>query len=401
MRSAFTFLCLMIATRRRSALALSLFCLLLQIPSETARAQQSGGQVFWIGGYGPGIYASSLGADGSMAQPRLVAKQPKASFFAVHPKLPVLYAVTETATSDQQRAASLAAYAFDRAQYQAGNFTDMKLISSERVQGDGPCHVTLDSTGRFAVVANYGSGSVSMFPIRPDGSLDPECSTINHRGNGPNTARQQGPHAHCSMVDPTDRWVLVADLGLDQVLIYQLDTQNRKLIPGPQPSFKLAAGAGPRHLAFHPNGKSVYIINEMGMTLTSASWDSETGKLTEIATVATVPEKEILPSWSTAEVLVHPSGRFVYGSNRGHDTIALFAVSPKDSAAARIENFPTLGKIPRNFRIDPAGQFLLAENQESNTIHSFTIDRGTGFLKPTGHSIAAEKPACIKFMPAP
>jgi 6-phosphogluconolactonase len=203
------------------------------------------------------------------------------------------------------------------------------------------------------------------------------------------------------MVDPTNQWVLVADLGLDQVLVYKLDAPNKQLLPSPHPFLKLDGGAGPRHIAFHPDGKFLYVINEMGMTLTSASWDAQEGKLTQISTVRTVPEEEIQASWSTAEVLVHPSGRFVYGSNRGHDTIALFAISPQNGGATRIENFSTLGKIPRNFRIDPAGQFLLAENQESNTIHSFTIDRGTGFLKPTGHSISTEKPACIKFMTTP
>jgi len=372
----------------------------------SALAQQSAdqpktNQVFWIGGYGPGIYASRLNTDGSMAKPRLVATQAKPSFFALHPKLDVLYVVTETAIDDKQRAASLAAYQFDRAAYQAGDLPDLKLLNIERVQGNGPCHVTVDTQGKFAVVANYGSGSVSLFPIQASGGLEPESSTIQHQGSGPNSARQKGPHAHCSMVDPTNQWVLVADLGLDQVLVYRLDPQNKKLVPGPNPFLKLAGGAGPRHIAFHPDGKLLYVINEMGMTLTSASWDAQTGKLTEIATVKTVPEEQLQPSWSTAEVLVHPTGRFVYGSNRGHDTIALFAISPQTGAATRIENFSTLGKIPRNFRIDPTGQFLLAENQESNTIHSFAIDRGTGFLKPTGHSISTEKPACIKFMTTP
>lgn len=359
------------------------------------------GKVFWIGGYGPGIYASRLGTDGSMAPPKLVATQAKASFFATHPRLDVLYVVTETAIGDKQRAASLAAYQFDRTAYQAGELPDLKLLNVQPVQGNGPCHVTLDGQGRFAVVANYGSGSVSLFPIQSNGSLEPESSTMEHRGSGPNNARQQGPHAHCSMVDPTDRWVLVADLGLDQVLVYQLDAQNKKLVPGPNPFLKLSGGSGPRHIAFHPNGKILYVINEMGMTLTSATWEAETGKLTEIATVRTVAEEPLQGGWSTAEVLVHPSGRFVYGSNRGHDTIALFAISPQTGAAARIENFSTLGKTPRNFRLDPAGQFLLAENQDSNTIHSFAIDRATGFLKPTGHSISTEKPACIKFMTKP
>lgn len=359
---------------------------------------RSAAQTFWIGGYGPGIYASRLNADGSMAEPKLVAKQTRASFFVLHPKLDVLYAVAESAINDTERAASLAAYAFDRAAYEKGDLADLKLINVERVQGNGPCHVTLDSQGRFAVVANYGSGSVSLFPIRADGGLNEESSTLQHQGSGPNQARQEKPHAHCSMVDPTDRWVLVSDLGADKVFVYQLDPQAKRLVPGPNPSFDLAPGSGPRHLSFHPNGKNVYVINELNMTLTSAAWDPQVGKLTELQTVRTVGESSLQGGWSTAEVLVHPSGRFVYGSNRGHNTIALFAVGPKDGAAVRVENFSTLGKTPRNFRIDSTGAYLLAENQDSDTIHSFRIDSATGFLKPTGHSISAQKPACIKFM---
>jgi 6-phosphogluconolactonase len=373
-----------------------------------AKESRSAAQTFWIGGYGPGIYASRLNPDGSMVEPKLVAKQTRASFFVLHPKLDVLYAVAESAINDPGnkeagnkdlgRAASLVAYAFDRAAYERGELADLKLINVERVQGNGPCHVTLDSQGRFAVVANYGSGSVSLFPIRADGGLYEESSTLQHQGSGPNQARQEKPHAHCSMVDPTDRWVLVSDLGADKVFVYQLDSQSKRLVPGSNPSFDLAPGSGPRHLSFHPNGKNVYVINELNMTSTSAAWDAQVGKLTEIQTVRTVGESSLQGSWSTAEVLVHPSGRFVYGSNRGHDTIALFAVGPKDGAAVRVENFSTLGKTPRNFRIDSTGVYLLAENQDSDTIHSFRIDSATGFLKPTGHSISAQKPACIKFM---
>lgn len=373
-----------------------------------SKESSSAAQTFWIGGYGPGIYASRLNPDGSMVEPKLVAKQTRASFFVLHPKLDVLYAVAESAINDPGkqdagnkdpgRAASLVAYAFDRAAYERGELADLKLINVERVQGNGPCHVTLDSQGRFAVVANYGSGSVSLFPIRADGGLYEESSTLQHQGSGPNQARQEKPHAHCSMVDPTDRWVLVSDLGADKVFVYQLDSQSKRLVPGPNPSFDLAPGSGPRHLSFHPNGKNVYVINELNMTLTSAAWDAQVGKLTEIQTVRTVGESSLQGSWSTAEVLVHPSGRFVYGSNRGHDTIALFAVGPKDGAAVRVENFSTLGKTPRNFRMDSTGVYLLAENQDSDTIHSFRIDSATGFLKPTGHSISAQKPACIKFM---
>jgi len=369
--------------------------------AESQATAQAKEQVFWIGGYGPGIYASRLKADGSMVEPKLVAKQPKASFFALNPRKDVLYVVTESAIDDQQRAASLAAYRFDRAAYERGEMPELSLINIERVQGNGPCHVTVDRQGRFAVVSNYGSGSVSLLPIREDGGLELESSTIQHQGTGPNTARQEKPHAHCAQIDPTNQWVLVADLGVDRVFVYQLDAESKKLKPSNNPFLSLAGGSGPRHLSFHPDGKSLYIINELNMTLTSAAWDPQIGKLTEIRTVRTVAEDPLQAGWSTAEVLVHPSGRFVYGSNRGHNTIALFAINPKDNSATRIENFSTLGRTPRNFRLDPSGSFLLAENQDSDTVVAFRIDSATGFLKPTGHVVSAEKPACIKFLEPP
>ncbi|MBU6239939.1 MAG: beta-propeller fold lactonase family protein, partial [Planctomycetes bacterium] len=169
-------------------------------------------------------------------------------------------------------------------------------------------------------------------------------------------------------------------------------------VPGPQPFLDLPPGSGPRHLAFHPSGAFVFIINELAMTMTAASWNAETGQMAIINTESTIPEGKPVPGGSTAEVLVHPSGRFVYGSNRGPNTIALFAIDPNNGRIRRIENFDTLGKIPRNFRISPDGGLLLAENQESNSIFSFRIDTGTGFLKPTGYSISTPKPACIKFL---
>jgi 6-phosphogluconolactonase len=359
------------------------------------------GQVFWVGGYGPGIYASRLNPDGSMVEPKLVATQSNPSFMALHPTRDVLYCVTETMQEDPAQVAAIVAYAFDRRAYLDGSMPELKRISVERVNGDVPCHVVIDSEGRFAIVANYISGSVSMFPIQDDGSLQKECFTVQHQGSGPNAARQKGPHAHCSAIDPTNRWVLVADLGIDKVLVYALDATKQTLPPSQHPELVLPPGSGPRHIAFHPSGKFVYIINELGMTLTAAKWDGESGKLETLSNESTVPEGKPSDGWSTAEVLVHPSGRFVYGSNRGHHTIALFSIHQTAGTAKRIENFDTLGKTPRNFRIDPKGQFLLAENQDSNTIHSFRIDSGTGILKPTGHTIRTEKPACIKFLLEP
>lgn len=359
-------------------------------------------QVFWIGGYGPGIYASRLQPNGAMDPPQLVFEQPNPSFFAIHPTLNVMYAVAETARSvDKQgpkQRPALAAYQFDGSAYASGELSPLKRISLEPVNGDGPCHVTVDREGKWAVVANYSSGSVSLFPIQADGSLQPESHALSHQGSGPNASRQQGAHAHCAMFDPSNRYVMVADLGIDRVLIYRIDPTKKQLVPGPQPFLELPPGSGPRHLAFHPTGTFAFIINELAMTMTAASWNAETGQMAILNTESTIPEGQPVPGGSTAEVLVHPSGRFVYGSNRGPNTIALFAIDPKSGRIERIENFDTLGKIPRNFRIAPDGNLLIAENQESNSIFSFRIDTGTGFLKPTGYSISTPKPACIKFL---
>ncbi|MCU0706809.1 MAG: lactonase family protein [Pirellula sp.] len=355
-------------------------------------------QVFWIGGYGPGIYASRLQANGSMDKPQLVAEQPNPSFFALHPTLDVLYVVTETGRNDAKQSAALAAYRFDRKAYDQGQSPALERLSLEKVNGDVPCHVAIDREGQWAVVSNYTSGSVSLFPIRADGVLQPESHTVQHQGTGPNAARQKEPHAHCAAFDPTNRFVLVADLGIDRVMIYQIDSNTKKLVPGPQAYLEMPPGSGPRHIAFHPSGAFFFVINELAMTMSAATWNSETGQAEIVNTESTIPEGKAVPGGSTAEVLVHPSGRFVYGSNRGPNTIALFTIDPKTGRIRRIENFDTLGKIPRNFRIAPQGTFLIAENQESDSIYSFRIDTGTGFLKPTGFSISTPKPACIKFM---
>jgi 6-phosphogluconolactonase len=371
---------------------LVLFLMLCECPMATA-------QVFWIGGYGPGIYASRLEPNGALAKPQLVAEQTNPSFFALHPTLDVMYVVSETTRNDAKSPASLVSYAFDRTGYSQGKSPKLTRMQSEKVNGDVPCHIAIDKDGKWGVVSNYTSGSVSLFPLGPDGSLQKECHTVQHQGSGPDPGRQKEAHAHCAAFDPSNRWVLVADLGIDRVMVYQIDAATRTLVPGPNPYLQLPAGSGPRHIAFHPSGRFVFIINELAMTLTAATWDSESGKLEIITTQSTTPEGKAVPGGSTAEVLVHPSGRFIYGSNRGANTLALFAIDPNTGGIARIDNFDTLGKTPRNFRIAPEGKLLLAENQESDSVFSFRIDTGTGLLKPTGYSLQVSKPACIKFLP--
>lgn len=355
-------------------------------------------QSFLIGGYGDGIYSSSLDSTGKMSEPKLAVKQRNPSFFAFHPKLDVLYSISESPRTDAGSPAAIAAYSFDRAQAASGGSLSLKLLNLQKIDGDGPCHVVVDAKGEFLAVANYGSGSALLLPIDERGALKPASSVVQHSGKSADPKRQDKAHAHCSFWDPTNRYLFVSDLGLDKIFVYDFDRSLGGLKPAKHPSFSLAPGSGPRHLAIHQNGRWVYIINELNMTLTAAAWDATEGKLTEIHTVSTLPVDAEGDNFSTAEVLVHPSGRFVYGSNRGHHTIASFRVDPSTGKLTPIGHTPTGGKTPRNFRITPKGDFLLAENQQSDSVHSFRIDESTGELKPTGFSIAAPAPACIKFL---
>ncbi|MCB1077771.1 MAG: lactonase family protein, partial [Verrucomicrobiae bacterium] len=218
-----------------------------------------------------------------------------------------------------------------------------------------------------------------------------------------NPQRQKGPYAHSIVVSPDNRFALAADLGIDKVLIYQLDPKTAQLTPNiSQASASLPPGSGPRHFAIHPNGKWAWIINEMALTLTGFAYDSDAGRLTEIQSISTVPDSDRdQKGLSTAEVQVHPSGNFVYGSNRGHHSIAVFRVNAESGQLTWVENAPIHGKTPRNFGIDPSGRWLLAAGQDSDTITVFSIDPSTGALTFTGQEIAVGTPVCVKFLPLP
>jgi 6-phosphogluconolactonase len=352
-------------------------------------------QPFFIGGYGEGIYLSNLEASGAMATPVLVARQANPSFFCIHPKLDVLYVVTETMRQDEANPAVVVAYQFDRGAIQRGESPSLKMLNSRRVDGDIPCHIAIDSSGQTIVISNYINGSVVAFTVDRDGSLGPEASNIVHEL----VDGKKASNAHCSAIAPGDGWVLVADLGLDRVFVYSLEPETGKLTASDHPFLRLPDGSGPRHLSFHPNGKTVYIINETNLTMTSAWWDGNAGELSLINTVSTLPDDTSnVSGFSTAEVLVHPSGRFVFGSNRGHDSIVTMRVDPNTGSISRLRNTPTMGKTPRNFRLSPCGKMLLAENQGSDSVFSFRIDEETGQLTPTGHSISVPAPACIRFI---
>jgi 6-phosphogluconolactonase len=250
------------------------------------------------------------------------------------------------------------------------------------------------------MVANYRGGSVAALAIRDDGGLEPPTSVIQHRGSSVHPKRQQGPHAHSINPDPTNRLAVAADLGLDQLRFYQLDPANAELQPARPPAVSLPPGSGPRHLAYAPDGRSCYVINELLSTIAVFRVEGESAGLELQQTISTLPE-EFAGENTTAEVQLHPSGRFVYGSNRGHDSIAVFAVDAESGRLSLVEHEPTQGETPRNFRVDPSGRFLLAANQNSDSVVVFRIDPETGSLAPTGSQISVSAPVCVRFVSMP
>jgi 6-phosphogluconolactonase len=340
-----------------------------------------------------GIYASRLDAGtGKLSPVELAGETSNPSFLAIHPNRRFLYAVSEVADFGGQKSGAVAAFTIDRS---SGKLTLLNQVSS---RGDGPCYVIVDKSGKSALVANYGGGSVAALPIKPDGSLGEASAFIQHAGSSVVPRRQAGPHGHSINPSPDNRFAVAADLGLDQLLVYRFDPAKSSLTPNDPPFTKLNPGAGPRHFAFHTSGKFAYAINEIQSTVTALAYDSGKGVLRELQTISTLP-KDFTGNNSTADVHVHPSGKFVYGSNRGHDSIAVFAVDTSKGTLMAVEQVSTQGRTPRNFGIDPSGSYLLAANQATNNIVVFRIDQKTGRLTPTGQVLDAPTPVCLKFLP--
>ncbi|MBI3465189.1 MAG: lactonase family protein, partial [Planctomycetes bacterium] len=322
----------------------------------------------YTSGKSEGIYIYRMDlATGAMTRVGVATGVKNPSFLAIHPNRRFLYSVSEIADLDGKKTGGVTGFAIDS---ETGKLT---MLNAQPSEGAGPCHLVVDRTGKSVLVANYGGGSVAALPIGEDGRLGKATAAIQHKGSSVNPGRQEAPHAHSINVDPTNRFAVAADLGLDKVLVYRLDAAKGTLEPNAPPSASVAPGAGPRHFAFHTNGRYAYVINEMHCTVTAFSYDAERGVLKEIQTLTTLPH-EVREGYSTAEVQVHPSGKFLYGSNRGHDSIAIFSIDPSSGKLTAVGHQPTGGKTPRNFAIDPTGQFLLAENQGSDTIVVFRID---------------------------
>ena len=379
---------------RPLAYLLAILCPVLAV----AQPSPSSSMLVYFGTYtgekSQGIYVSTLDMQtGALSPPQLAAETPSPSFLAVHPARDFLYAINEISEFEGKPGGAVSAFSMDRA---SGT---LKAINRQSTVGPGPAHLVVDAAGRHVLVANYGGGSVAVLPIGPDGALQPASSFVQHRGSGGNPDRQKAPHAHAVQLDAANRFAYVPDLGIDKVLIYRFDSDKGTLAPNDPGGAALPAGSGPRHFAFGPQGRFAFVINELTLTITSFQVDSEGGGLTAVHTVSTLPAGEtVQKGYSTAEVQVHPSGRFLYGSNRGHDTIAVFTLDRETGRLTPIQHEPTQGSTPRNFGIDPTGTYLLAANQRSDSVVVFRIDAGTGRLTPTGHTVKVGSPVAVKFV---
>ena len=353
----------------------------------------------YIGTYtGPqsqGIYRTSLDPrTGALTAPELVAATANPSFLAVHPNCQFLYAVNEMWNPAGHPSPAVTGIVIAAATGQLTN------LNAQPTGGAGPCHLVVDPTGKNILVANYGGGSLAVLPIDAAGRLGAATAFIQHHGASVNPKRQTAPHAHGLAIDSANQFVFCTDLGLDKVLSYRFDAVHGTLTPNDPPGVAVQPGAGPRHLAWHPSGRYGYVINEMASTITAFRYLAPRGVLEEVQTIATVPDNFKQPT-TTAEIAVHPSGRFLYGSNRGHDSLAVFAIDSQTGRLTWVESQSSQGKSPRHFAIDPTGQLLVVANQESDNIVVFRIDSQTGRLQATGQSIRVGAPACVVFVQRP
>ncbi len=352
-----------------------------------------------------GVYVSRFNAStGQLSEPQLAAEVVNPSFLTISPDHRYLYAISEDPLSigpPVDHSSYVSAYAIDSA---TGT---LRFLNSVPASGTSTCYISIDKTGRYVMLANFGSGSVSVIHVKDDGSLGELASFIQDVGHSVDSSIQTEPHTHWIGVSPDNRYVIVSDLGLDQVLIFHFDEKTGMLSPPGPPSATVYPGGGPRHFTFDPSGKFGYQLSEMSGNVDVFAWDPVKGSLTEVQRVHTVPHN-FFGSNHSAEIEIHPSGKFLYESNRrtqgenirGPDTIGVFAIDQKNGTLSRVEEVLSGGTTPRSFALDPTGNYLLAAHQLSNNVVVFKIDTATGRLTKTGNEIQVDTPVCIKFVPA-
>jgi 6-phosphogluconolactonase len=324
----------------------------------------------------------------------LAAETPNPSFIELDPRRRLLFAVNELNEFEGKPTGAVSAFSIHP---ETGMLT---LVNQRPSMGTGPCHLVLDQTRRHLLVANYGSGSVSVLPVAADGRLGPATAVVQHTGKSIDPERQKGPHAHCMTVDAANRFVFACDLGLDKVLAYRFDPARGKLTPHNPPFAPLKPGSGPRHMVFRRDGRFAYVVNELTSTITAFAYDAPAGTLKELQTVSTLPEY-FDGANSGAEIDIHPSGKYLYVSNRGHNSVVLFNVDSNKGTLTYVEEQGTGGFKPRHFGIEPSAEHLAIANQDSDTVLVARIDAGNGRLKPSGVFANAPSPVCVKFLPPP
>lgn len=356
-----------------------------------------GKYLFYVGTYteegskSKGIYAYRYDAKtGNVTSLGLAAETVNPSWVALHPSGKFLYAVNEVGNYKGPNSGGLSAFSVDQT---TGKLTFLNEVAT---RGADPCYVTIDKTGKFALVANYTGGSVAVFPIGADGKLGEASAFLQHTGRGRNPQRQEGAHAHSIDLSADNRFAYVDDLGLDTVFTYRFDPNAKGALTSAS-LVKVDSGAGPRHFALRPDGKFAYVVTEMGHTVTVFSNDPASGKLQAVDKAMTLPD-DFTGRNDDAEIRMHPSGKFVYASNRGEDTIVAYAIDEAKGTLTQVASVSTGGKEPRSFEIDPTGMLLFAENQKSDTVVIFKIDQKTGKLTPTGKVLDVASPVCLKFV---
>ncbi len=374
--------------------ALSTFCCLV---SMTASAMSHAEEIdVWIGTSSAkpsrGIYHCTLKTDvGKLSEASLAAEIRGPGFLAMHPKGHRLYAVGTLGGKP-----SVVAYKIVR---ENGN-SKLELDSSAEIGDGGAAHVAVDPTGQTLLTAQYGSGSTAVFSLNDEGSIEQRTQLVKHEGgSGVVGGRQEAPHAHWVGFSPDNRWAFVPDLGMDQVVIYKFDANHSKIAP--HGSGRVPPGGGPRHMKFHTNGKWIYVLNELSLSVSVFDFDTNEGTMHLKQTIETVPQDQLAKEKfkSASEIRVHPSGQYVYSANRGHDTITVFGVNPDNGELSVIEREHVRGATPRNFNLDPSGRWLLAAGQDSHTLACFDVDPATGELAYHRSIISVPAPICVLFEP--
>lgn len=370
---------------KNAALALSAALLSLAAAAETLVYVGTD-----TGGQSKGIYVATLDeTSGALSPPRLAAAIGNPGFLAVHPSKPLLYSVAAGKAADGAWKEEVAAFAVQP----DGSLT---LLNTQPSGGSGPCHISIDASGRVLLLANYNGSNVVSYPIAVDGSIGPAASTVQHEGASINAQRQTRPHPHGIYPGPTQAFAYVPDLGIDKVMIHRLDVASGRLTPHMHATTE--PGGGPRHLAFHPNGRYAYVNLELTSRVAAYRVDAASGALAGFQVLSTLPAGVKLEGNTTAEILVHPGGRFLYVSNRGHDSIAVFTINQQDGSLRFVETTPTGGRTPRSFGIVPGGRFLLVANQNGHTVTVFRIDPERGTLSPAGAAVAVDRPNHVRFL---